>query len=264
MAGSHMFRRTQSEDEQRSLDPETGEANQWRQIAVVYRGQQIEIFRDGKCYASYAAPQQQTYSAQCDLYLGLRCIFGQTRYGFLHGAIDEARIYNVALDGETIAKLKPGIVADPKPLGCWTFDGGMAKDLMGHYATTQLIGTAKVNEGALCARRPGVRADFQPLPTDYRPPTVQAGFYTPPHRVGEMWDTWLYWHDGVYYMYYIAGPGGQWDAHEIAVSPDGVHWEYDGVAVKPRPQTTWIGTGHVWRSPATEQNTCGFSTIPNG
>ena len=89
---------------------------------------------------------------------------------------------------------------------------------------------------------------------EYRPPTVQAGFYTPPHRVGLMWDTWLYWHEGIYYMYYIAGPVGRWDAHEIAVSPDGVHWDYHGVAVKPRPQTAWIGTGHVWKSPAFDQN----------
>ncbi len=254
MAGSHMFRRTQSEEGQSSLVPETAEANQWRQIAVVYRGRQIEIFRDGECYVSYETPQQQTYSPRCDIYLGLRCIFGQKRYGFLQGAIDEARIYNVALDGETIAKLRPGILADPKPLACWSFDEVVVKDLMRHYPTTQLVGTAKVKDGALMLDGQGFALVSNRLPTDYRPPTVQAGFYTPPHRVGEMWDTWIYWHDGVYYMYYIAGPGGQWDAHEIAVSPDGVHWEYYGVAVKPRPQTTWIGTGHVWRSPATDQN----------
>ncbi len=254
MAGSHMFRRTQSEDGQSSLVPETAEVKEWRQIAVVYRGRQIEIFRDGQCYASYEAPQQQTYSSKCDLYLGLRCVFGQTRYGFLQGALDEARIYNLALDGETIAELKPGILAEPKPFGCWTFDDGVAQDLMGQYPTTQLIGTAKVKGGALVLDGQGFALVSNRLPTDYRPPTVQAGFYTPPHRVGEMWDTWLYWHDGVYHMYYIAGPGGQWDAHEIAVSPDGVHWEYSGVAVKPRPQTTWIGTGHVWQSPATEQH----------
>jgi hypothetical protein len=89
---------------------------------------------------------------------------------------------------------------------------------------------------------------------EYRPPTVQAGFYTPPHRVGLMWDNWLYYLNGKYYMYYIAGPGGQWDAHEIAVSPDGVHWDYYGIAVKPRPGTTWIGTGHVWKSPGFDRN----------
>ena len=250
MAGSHNFSRTQSAEYQQPLAPETADPNQWLQIAVVYRGKQVEIWRDGQRYAAYEAPNRQAYSPQCDLYLGLRCIFRQQRYGFLAGAIDEARIYNLALDGEAIAKLTPGNLTEPQPLGCWTFDEGIAKDVMGHYPATQLIGTAKVQDGALVLDGQGYALVSSRLIPEYRPPTVQAGFYTPPHRVGQMWDTWLYWHAGVYTMYYIAGPGGQWDAHEIAVSPDGVHWNYHGVAVKPRPQTTWIGTGHVWKSPA--------------
>ncbi len=252
MAGSHMFQRTQSEEGQQSLASETAEADQWRQIAVVYRGRQIEIFRDAIRYASYEAPQQQSYSPTCDLYFGLRCIFSQQQYGFLRGAIDEARIYQMALDGETIAQLRPGFMADPQPFGWWTFEEQVVKDAMGNFPIAQLIGTAKVQDGALVLDGHGFALVSRRLPADYQPPTVQAGFYTPPHRVGEMWDTWIYWHDGIYYMYYIAGPGGQWDAHEIAVSPDGVHWEYQGVAVKPRPETTWIGTGHVWKSPAAE------------
>ncbi|MEI6785349.1 MAG: LamG-like jellyroll fold domain-containing protein, partial [Verrucomicrobiota bacterium] len=253
MAGSHGFRRTQGKEGQSLLAPETASTNQWLQITVVYRGQQVEIWREGKRYAAYEAPHQQTYSRKCDLYLGLRCIFGQKPYGCLEGAIDEARIYDLALDGEAIAKLKPRILTEPKPLGCWTFDDGIAKDLMGHYPTTQLIGTAKVKDGALVLDGKGYALVSSRLIPEYRPTKVQAGFYTPPHRPGEMWDTWLYWHKGVYYMYYIAGPFNGWDAHEIAVSPDGVHWDYHGVAVKPRPRTAWIGTGHVWKAPTFEQ-----------
>ena len=75
--------------------------------------------------------------------------FGRETHGFLKGAIDEARIYNAALEGGAIARLKPGIVSDPKPVGCWTFDDGIARDVMGHYPVTQLIGTARVRDGAL-------------------------------------------------------------------------------------------------------------------
>jgi len=254
MAGSHGFRRTQGKEGQSLLAPETAKPDQWLQIAVVCRGQQVEIWREGKRYATYEAPHQQTYSRNCDLYLGLRCIFGQKPYGFLEGAMDEARIYNLALDGEAIAKLKPGILTEPKPLGCWTFDEGIARDVMGHYPITQLIGTAKVKDGALVLDGKGYALVSSRLIAEYGPPKVQAGFYTPPHRVGEAWDTWIYWHEGIYYLYYLGGQPGHWDAHEIAVSPDGVHWEYHGVAVKPRPGTQWIGTGHIWKSPAFAQD----------
>jgi len=250
MAGSHGFSRTQSPAEQQPLAQETATPDQSLQVAVIYRGKQIEIWRDGRRYAAYEAPNQQTYSAKSDLYLGLRCLFAKQFHGFLKGAIDEARIYNSALNGEALPQLKPGVLTVPKPLGCWTFDEGSGKDVMGHYPDAQLIGTAKIKDGALVLDGQGFALISRRLSPNYRSPTVQAGFYTPPHRVGAMWDSWIEWHKGVYYMYYIAGPFGRWDAHEIAVSPDGVHWDYQGVAVKPRPQTTWVGTGHVWKSPA--------------
>ena len=77
---------------------------------------------------------------------------------------------------------------------------------------------------------------------------VQAGFYTPA-RTGKMWDTWVYYHDGKYYMYYLAGSGGHWDGHELAISEDGVHWAEHGVMIKPRAGVKWMGTGHIWKSP---------------
>jgi len=78
--------------------------------------------------------------------------------------------------------------------------------------------------------------------------TIQAGFFTPA-RAGEIWDTWMYYHNGKYYMYYLAGPGGHWDGHELAISDDGVHWKEYGVVVRPRAGVTWMGTGHIWKAP---------------
>ncbi len=68
-------------------------------------------------------------------------------------------------------------------------------------------------------------------------------------RKGQTWDNWLYCHEGKYYMYYLAGPVSQWDGHELATSEDGVHWQEYGVVVKPRAGVTWMGTGHIWKSP---------------
>jgi hypothetical protein len=77
---------------------------------------------------------------------------------------------------------------------------------------------------------------------------VQAGFFTP-RRVGQIWDTWAYFHEGRYYLYYLAGHFNRWDGHELALSEDGVHWTQQGVMIKPRAGVTWMGTGHIWKSP---------------
>jgi len=179
-----------------------------------------------------------------------------SKTGFFTGDIDDARIYDTALNARQIEALVPNKPSDPKPLAWWTFEDGKAVDLMGHYPATQLVGMAKVKDGSLVLDGNGYASASTStrLIPDYRPPKVQAGFYTPPHRVGEAWDTWIYWHEGIYYMYYLGGRPGHWDAHEIAVSSDGVHWDYHDIAVRPRPGTQWIGTGHIWKSPSFDQN----------
>jgi len=110
----------------------------------------------------------------------------------------------------------------------------------------------------LCCTIAGEAAESQPVEAG-KPPvlvektsapseTIQAGFFTP-KRAGMIWDTWIYYHDGKYYMYYLAGAGGRWDGHELATSDDGVHWKEYGVMVKPRAGVEWMGTGHIWKSP---------------
>ena len=83
---------------------------------------------------------------------------------------------------------------------------------------------------------------------------IQAGFYTP-QRVGQLWDTWLYFYKGVYYQYYLAGKFGKWDSFELMTSKDGVNWQQIGKVLEPREGTTWMGTGHIIEAP-------GFATKP--
>ncbi len=94
-----------------------------------------------------------------------------------------------------------------------------------------------------------------PLPikkTPATPAAVQAGFFTPA-RTGKIWDTWMYYHEGKYYMYYLAGTIAHWDGHALATSEDGVHGKEYGVMVKPRAGVTWMGTGHIWKAPDFDQ-----------
>ncbi|MSR83029.1 MAG: hypothetical protein EXS58_08905 [Candidatus Latescibacteria bacterium] len=75
-------------------------------------------------------------------------------------------------------------------------------------------------------------------------------FYAPAKReTGIMWDTWLYWHQGTYYLYYLARSGDAWDNISLATSTDGVSWQELGPILTKGPDVTWMGTGSTWKSP---------------
>jgi hypothetical protein len=75
-------------------------------------------------------------------------------------------------------------------------------------------------------------------------------FYHPAHAAtGKMWDTWLYFHEGKYYLYYLAMTGDQFDNISMATSSDGVNWEEMGPILQKSDEVTWMGTGSIWKSP---------------
>jgi len=246
MPGSDYFRRTAKS--QSDWPAETAGPHQQVQVAIVYSGRRITIYRNGQPYADYKADGQQTFSQEGDVLIGARYRAGEgSETGFFAGDIDEVRLYDRALKLDTIKAMVPGKPGRPKPLGMWTFDDGSLEDRMGNYPRGYLQNGASIADGKL--RLDGRR---QYMLVTREPPMeaekVQAGFFTP-RRVGKMWDTWLYYHDGKYYQYYLAGGGGHWDGHELAISEDGVHWTEHGVVIKPREGVKWMGTGHIWRSP---------------
>ena len=267
MAGSDMYKRTQADQSASPL--ETVQAGQQVQIAIVYAGNRITIYRNGQRYSDYDAGSQESFDSTNDILIGARyrgpmdvhdiylqgVRVGET--GFFAGDIEEVRLYDQALDERSLQALQHGRVGQPKPLGMWTFDEGAVIDRMGNYPKGSLMNGAAIVDGKL---RLGGRSEYAlvsttaPVPV----PEIQAGFFTPkrspyttahPTQKGAIWDTWLYFHDGLYYMYYIAGPAAHWDGHELAISEDGVHWKEHGVVVRPREGVTWIGTGHIWKSP---------------
>ena len=74
---------------------------------------------------------------------------------------------------------------------------------------------------------------------------IQGGFFTPA-RKGKLWDTWAYYYEGKYYLYYLGGDFLHWDRHGLARSDDGVYWKDAGVTIPRNPGVTWMGTGHIW------------------
>jgi hypothetical protein len=77
-------------------------------------------------------------------------------------------------------------------------------------------------------------------------------FYKPrSSETGMMWDTWLYWHEGTYFLFYLAKskPEERWDNVSLAISDNGVHWKEQGVILAKRADAVWMGTGSTWASP---------------
>jgi hypothetical protein len=251
MPGSDYFRRTAKN--QSDWPVETAAPPRRVQVAIVYSGRRITIYRNGQPYADYDAGGRQEFDHRGDILIGARYRAGVgSETGFFAGEIEEVRLYDRALGRNAIKALAPGKPGKPKPLGMWTFDGGSTEDRMGNYPRGYLQNGASIVEGKL--RLNGAR---QYMLVTQEPPMqaekVQAGFYTP-QRIGKMWDTWVCFHEGKYYQYYLAGSGGRWDGHELAVSEDGVHWTQHGVIIKPRQGVKWMGTGHIWKSPDFEKS----------
>jgi len=70
-----------------------------------------------------------------------------------------------------------------------------------------------------------------------------------PDKVAEMWDTWLYFHDGTHYLYYLhKSTGDKWDGMSVATSLDGAHFEEQGPIISKREDAEWLGTGSVWKA----------------
>ena len=146
MAGSDGFQRSQQD--QFDWPSETAGPQTLVQIAIVYNGNQVTIYRNGETYAQYSINEPRTFGSDSVAVMGLRHLNAGDRACFA-GEIEDARIYNVALTASQIAALKPNEPSEPKPLAWWTFKEGKVFDLMGHFAECVLIGNARVAEGRL-------------------------------------------------------------------------------------------------------------------
>jgi hypothetical protein len=261
MAGSDFFRRTHQD--QAGWPAESAGSNALVQLAIRYSGNQVTLFRNGREYAAYAVGHAQSFGEDAMVLLGLRYIGEMGEIGFFSGAIEEARIYDVALSADQLAALAPNRISDPKPLACWTFEDGKADDVMKRFPATRLEGHAHIAGGRLILdghsylwAAKNARA-FEAEPADEPSPDAgeQTLFYKARSpRTGNMWDTWLYLHDGNYYLYYLAKCRGQWDNISLARSPDGVHWKELGRILSKGRGVTWMGTGSTWKSPRFEKD----------
>ncbi len=147
MPGSNGYSRTNKE--QASWPKETESGGQLVQIAIVYQGQQISLYRNGKPYAEYTTSGQPssfgTHTAilfgQRHLLPGVDCFYGRVR---------DARVYAQPLDQATIAAMRPGEPLEKvAPWAWWDFATTGTYDRTGRFNQVTLSGGAKVENGCL-------------------------------------------------------------------------------------------------------------------
>lgn len=142
MAGSDYYRRT--EKKQDEWPAETGTAPV--QIAIVYHGNEVTTYRDGKEYSRHTIKEPLSFGPESVILIGPR--YTESKDCFA-GAIDDARIYDCALTAEQIVALKPNEPSGPKPWAWWTFDDASCKDRTGRFPNSLVASGAKVEEGRL-------------------------------------------------------------------------------------------------------------------
>ena len=147
MAGSNNFSRTQ--ETQESSPPESSGPQALVQVAIVYKGKQITIYRNGVQYADYAVASSEQFGSDSLVLMGLRHLDASADHRFFVGSVDDARIYGVALSGEQIRSLRPNTPSNPSPVAWWDFEDGRAADRMKRYPTTTLFGDARLSGGRL-------------------------------------------------------------------------------------------------------------------
>ena len=87
------------------------------------------------------------------------------------------------------------------------------------------------------------------------------------NKVAAQWDTWAYYHEGTYYLYYLITEYSPGEGFGVATSTDGVHWADHGWALRQSKKNNfYLGTGSVWKSPDFDQTgkfICNYSEHRN-
>jgi beta-fructofuranosidase len=149
MAGSDGFSRTMKE--QGNWPEETAEGRTFIQMAIVYRGREVTLFRNGQDYAHYTMPSSpRSFGPAVVVLFGRRHLDAGDKENSFTGRIKDARIYDQALDREALASLQPGqVTADLKPWAWWSFADEGLREKTGRFTTIQLLGDVRIEDGCL-------------------------------------------------------------------------------------------------------------------
>ena len=271
MPGSNTFSRTNKDQAAwlaESVNPDT-----FVQIAIVYRGKEIEVYRNGVVYAQYEmANPPQPFGPQSVILFGRRHLDATDKTNSFTGRIKDARIYNTALDAKVIAAMTPGQpVADLKPWAWWSFGDEGLREKTGRFNEIKLIGGTTTKDGCLvlpgngatmiAASSPEEAEDgrlLAPVPhtwaIDGAVPDeavrsarlLREKFLADPYRPGYHFcvsedmgmpgdPNGAFYHDGRYHLMYLYDRNGKGFAWGHISSKDLLHWRHHPDAIGPDP-----------------------------
>ena len=221
MAGSELFKRTSHA--QAAWPVETADAKRFVQIAASYAGKTVRLFRNGAEIANHEVAEPMPFDTETLAIIGKR---HRTAGGaaFFAGAIDEARIYDTALDAAVLATLKPDSDSGPKPVAKWTFNDEIATDAMGTFLPAELRDGARIAAGRLMLDGTSAYLIAAPAaaPQTLPPPPFRSPVQYRPAGA-TLADTIPFFWKGTYHIFYLrAGHGGTPWAH--IESQDLAHW----------------------------------------
>jgi beta-fructofuranosidase len=239
MAGSDYFHRTQRDQGERIAETET---NRLIQIAIVYKGRDVQMFRDGKRYARFMMPNEPaTFTAKSHVLLGLHHMDVVGASCFV-GSIEDARIYDTALDATSIAELKPDVPSRIEPLAWWDFEDDKGKDRMETFPRGRLFGNARILDGRLQLRGgfmtvgvhalDGITRETEAWPTYHLTALPEEGLCRPYDANG-----CIHWNGRYHLMYIFQDRQRPRDGHSWghASSSDLVNWTFHAPALVPGP-----------------------------
>jgi beta-fructofuranosidase len=146
MPGSNTFSRTHKE--QSGWPRESASPEQFVQMAIVYQGKQVTVLRNGQVYTQYRMPgEPYAFGRQAAILIGPRHMGNEDYFA---GRIQDARIYDCALEQTTIAALEPGhSEPGPTPWAWWDFAHTGTYDRAGRFNQVRISGDARIADGCL-------------------------------------------------------------------------------------------------------------------
>ncbi|MCX6996413.1 MAG: hypothetical protein NTV49_04855 [Kiritimatiellaeota bacterium] len=259
MAGSDFLKRTQGDQHANAV--EKADRKTLIQMAIVYKGNQSSIYRNGEPYAAYEASNIDLLSAGDNM-----AVFGLRHEGagtgqHLQGAIEDARIYDQALSADEIKKLEPKKASAIKPYAWWTFEKGKETDRMGRFPVNNLDGGAKIEDGRLVLETVGATL----MATGKKIAGAAAAEFETPAMPANPPDDWLTYHllhpgpggampgdpncafywKGLYHLHYIYNHRTGFAFAHVS-SKDLVHWTWhpasppSSIMARGPAETSWL------------------------
>ncbi|MGB5847917.1 MAG: LamG-like jellyroll fold domain-containing protein, partial [Ignavibacteriaceae bacterium] len=228
IAGSEYWNRT-DKDTKGSVE-QTGKLIQ---MAIVYEGNNIRIYRNGILYSAYEADNIDLLNDDQNFVL-----FGLRHRGveaFISAEIEDARIYGTALTLEQINSLKPDEPSDIEPYAWWDFEGEEPSEKTGRYLLNMIgqADDAELKNGRLVLREWGsliaIKEYVEETPQwPDNPPDDWLTFHLVhpgPGRAEPGDPNPVYFYNGLYHLHYIyLNQYGFAYAH--VSSTDMVHWKW--------------------------------------